>query len=109
MQPLLLGRFGRESTKLMPYASVCAGNRSGWPCEAVRWPGAVFFVSARPLVAEFRSEPSILYGFGAKSMSQLLLVESLECSESTVRRLPKSEIWMILPIFEGRLLVFWAA
>ena len=38
------------------------------------WPGAVLFVSARPLVAEFRSEPSILYRFGAKSMSQQLLV-----------------------------------
>ena len=69
----------------------------------------MLFVSARPLVAEFRSEPSILYGFGAKSMSQQQLVESLEGSESAVWRLPKSEIFVIFAIFEGRLLVFWAA
>ena len=42
-------------------------------------------------------------------MSQQLMVESLECSESAVWRLSKGEIFVILAIFEGRLLVFWAA
>ena len=34
-------------------------------------------------------------------MSQQLLVESLECSESAVWRLPKSEIFVIFAIFKA--------